>query len=72
MTKIYIFDEINIFDNKESIAFLINFVILYLYGSLIIYIFSNFYFLLKTKASIYNKFILFFLFNLFKIYYLYN
>jgi hypothetical protein len=72
MTKIYIFDEINIFDNKESIAFLINFVILYLYGSLIIYIFSNFYFLLKTRASIYNKFILFFLFNLFKIYYLYN
>jgi hypothetical protein len=72
MTKIYIFDEINIFDNIESIAFLINFVILYLYGSLMIYIFSNFYFLLKTRASIYNKFILFFLFNLFKIYYLYS
>jgi hypothetical protein len=72
MTKIYIFDEINIFDNKESIAFLINFVILYLYGSLIIYIFSNFYFLIKTRGSIYNKFILFFLFNLFKIYYFYN
>jgi biotin transporter BioY len=69
MTKIYIFDEINTFNNKESIAFLINFVILYLYGTLIIYIFSNFYFLLKTRASIYSKFILFFLFNLFKIYY---
>jgi hypothetical protein len=76
MTKIYIFDEINIFNsnNKESIAFLINFIILYLYGSLMIYIFSNFYGLLfnflKTRSSFYYyKIIIFLLFNLFKMYY---
>lgn len=78
MVKIYIFDEINIFNsnNKEAIAFLINFIILYLHGTLMIYIFSNFYgfFLnfLKTRSSFNSyKLIIFLLINMFKIYYSY-